>query len=155
LRLELYVRAFTLTRWRVAAAIWMLLVAIGLVTIVWRIARHRTNTWLVRANAAALLAVLYGGCFLNFDAMIAWYDVKHCHEAGDPDGPALDRGYVRELGPEAILPLQWLERRSNDRVFAAALRVDVGALKTELEGDLRAWQGWTWRRSRIAAAAND
>lgn len=155
LRLELYVRAFTLTRWRVAAAIWMLLVAIGLLTIVWRIARHRTNRWLVRTNAAALLAVLFAGCFVPFDAAIAWYDVRNCREAGHADGPAIDRRYLRGLGPEAILPLRWLERRSEAGELRTALRADADALSAELRAELRDWRGWTRRRARIAATAGD
>jgi hypothetical protein len=153
-RLEMYVGAFSLTRLRVAAAIWMLLVAIGLVTIIWRIARHRTNAWLVRANTLALLGVLYVCCFVNFDSIIAWYDVKRCFEMGGP-GPRLDRAYLRGLGPETIEPFQWLETRVDDPMLAAALRSDVRTLTADLQRDMRSWQGWTMRRNRIAAAIDN
>ena len=48
LRLDLYVQIYLLTCWRVAAFIWMLLVAIGLLLIVARIILEQSNGWLVR-----------------------------------------------------------------------------------------------------------
>jgi hypothetical protein len=151
-RLEMYVGAFSLTRLRVAAAIWMALVAIGLITVIWRVACHRTNVWLVRANMVALLSVLYLCCFVNFDAMIAWYDVKHSREAGIADGPHVDRRYLRGLGPEAIAPFRWLAEHTDDKSLAAALLQDIDRLKTDLDSALATWQGWTLRRARIAAS---
>jgi hypothetical protein len=153
-RLEMYVGAFSLTRLRVAAAIWMLLVAIGLITVIWRIARHRTNTWLVRVNTVVLLLVLYFCCFVNFDSIIAWYDVKRCKEVGGP-GPHLDRRYLRSLGPEAIEPFAWLAQRMDDQALAASLRSDIDDLRADLDADLINWRGWTIRRARIARALAD
>lgn len=150
-RLVMYVEAFSLTHLRVAAAIWMLLVAIGLVSIIWRIARHRTNAWLVRVNLLSLIAVLYACCFINFDSRIVWYDVKHCVEGGVADGHHLDRAYLRSLGPEAIEPFEWLANRTANHEFAMRLQDDVALLRKDLQHDLATWQGWTWRRSRIAA----
>jgi hypothetical protein len=43
-----------LTGWRIAALVWMLLVAIGLVLIVARIVLGQTNGWLVRMNLISL-----------------------------------------------------------------------------------------------------
>jgi hypothetical protein len=54
LRLDLYVQIYSLTYWRIAALIWMLLVAVGLILIVARIAFDRSNSWLVRMNLATL-----------------------------------------------------------------------------------------------------
>lgn len=150
-RLWMYVEAFSLTRLRVAAAIWMALVAIGLITIIWRIIQHRTNSWLVRVNLVSLLATLYICCFFNFDSTIVWYDAQRCMEIGGP-GPHLDREYLRSLGPEAIEPFQWLEQRTAKAEFAEQLRGDVRTLTMDLQGDLKTWQGWTWRRARIAGA---
>ena len=47
LRLDLYVATYLLTYWRVAAFIWMLIVAAGLVLIVVRIVTYRSNAWLI------------------------------------------------------------------------------------------------------------
>ena len=51
LRLDLYVETYLLTYWRVAAFIWMLIVAVGLILIVVRIVTYRSNAWLISANA--------------------------------------------------------------------------------------------------------
>ena len=59
LRLDLYVEIYSLTYWRVAAFVWMILVAIGLILIVLRIIFARSNTWLIGMNAASLAAALY------------------------------------------------------------------------------------------------
>ena len=45
-RLDLYVGIYALTYWRVAAFIWMGLVAVGLVLIIARIALGKSNGWL-------------------------------------------------------------------------------------------------------------
>ena len=50
LRLDLYVETYLLTYWRVAAFIWMLIVAAGLILIVVRIVTYRSNAWLISAN---------------------------------------------------------------------------------------------------------
>jgi len=55
LRLQLYVEFYLLTYWRIAAFVWMLLVAVGLVLIVMRIWYGHSNAWLVRKNLATLI----------------------------------------------------------------------------------------------------
>jgi len=70
-RLWLYVDAFSLTRWRIAAAIWMLLVAIGLVWLIARIAAARSNAWMINANALTASAVLALCALVPFDELIA------------------------------------------------------------------------------------
>ena len=69
-----------LTYWRIAAFIWMGLVALGLILIVARIALDRSNRWLVSANLIALTIVLYSASLVNFDAFIADYNVAHSRE---------------------------------------------------------------------------
>src|SRR6185437_2788705 len=81
LRLYRYVEVYLLTGWRIAALVWMLLVAIGLLLIVARIILEQSNGWLIRMNLIALAATLYVCAFINFDAMIADYNVTHSKEA--------------------------------------------------------------------------
>src|SRR5712691_2990477 len=71
LRLDLYVQTYLLTCWRIAAFIWMLLVATGLLLIVARIALQRSNGWLIRLNLIAVLLTLYVCSLTNFAAIIA------------------------------------------------------------------------------------
>jgi hypothetical protein len=104
-RLDLYVAAYSLTYLRLAAFIWMLLVATGLVLILLQIELKKPNSWLVSANVAMLALVLYGSCFINAPRLIASYNLEHCGAAGGT-GPYLDQKYLATLGPQAIPPLE-------------------------------------------------
>ena len=101
LRLDLYVEIYLLTWWRVAAFIWMLLVAFGLLLIVARIALNRSNGWLIRANLITLTATLYVCSLVNFAALIADYNVSHSREAAGK-GVGIDLNYLFHLGPQAL-----------------------------------------------------
>jgi hypothetical protein len=147
-RLGLYVEAYSLTRWRVATAVWMLLVALGLVWIVVRILSHRDNAWLLKANILTTAAVLYACCFPNIDGFIARYNVEHCREI-DGRGAPIDVEYLGELGVESIPALEWLSRELGPYDGNAA-RVKAITLQEELNKKLADWRGWTWRRERIA-----
>jgi hypothetical protein len=102
-RLDLYVAAFSLTYLRLAAFIWMLLVATGLCLILIQIIKRKPLSWLVAANAVSLTLVLYGCCFINAPRLVAAYNVAHSREAVGT-GPWLDKDYLRSLGPE-VLPV--------------------------------------------------
>ena len=93
LRLDLYVQIYLLTWWRVAAFIWMVLVALGLVLIVARIVLNRPNDWLIRANLITLTATLYICSLVNFAAIIADYNVSHSREAAGK-GVWIDMNYL-------------------------------------------------------------
>ena len=103
-RLGMYVEVYSLTRLRIAAAVWMLLVAGGLVLLLWRISVGRDNVWLTGRTMGWALAVLYVCCFVPFDPMIAGYNVSHCRElAGhDTKAPPIDVDYLENLGPDAL-----------------------------------------------------
>jgi ABC-type transport system involved in multi-copper enzyme maturation permease subunit len=99
-RLDLYVAAYSLTYLRLAALIWMVLVAIGLVLILIQIIRKKSNSWLLAANAISLALVLYACCFLNAPWLIATYNIEHSREISGT-GPKLDLWYLVSLGPQA------------------------------------------------------
>jgi hypothetical protein len=56
------VQAYSLTRLRIAALVWMGLVGLGLVLICWRMLRGKSGAWLINANAGAALLVLVAAC---------------------------------------------------------------------------------------------
>ena len=89
LRLDLYIDIYALTYWRVAAFVWMGLVAAGLALIIARIALAKSSLWLLSANLLTLSATLYACCFINFAALIARYNVDHSFEMSG-HGVALD-----------------------------------------------------------------
>jgi hypothetical protein len=141
LRLKLYVGIYLLTYWRVTAAIWMGLVAIGLVLIVARIALDRSHRWLIRMNLLAVLATLYVCSLINFDAIIANYNVVHSHEAGGA-GVALDGAYVASLGPQAIPALAKL-------AFNPYVAARLDPLLELQARDMASWRSWSFRGWRL------
>jgi Domain of unknown function (DUF4173) len=145
LRLELYVEIYLLTYWRVAAAIWMGLVAAGLVLIVIRIARGRSNRWLVRMNLFALIATLYLCSLINFDAIIAGYNVAHSQEAGGA-GAAIDANYLESLGPQALPAIEKaLQLRKSD----GNLWTRHDRLLEMQQRDMASWKTWGFRSFRL------
>lgn len=151
-RLCLYVEVYTLTRWRIAAMIWMLLVGCGLVYILVRIVTGRPNLWLVHINILTAAAVLYACAFVDFDGFIAGYNVKRCEEIRGR-GPAIDIPYLEGLGPETLPALEWLECRLGNNPRAPEIRDAIARLRISLDRDLRDWRGWTCRRHRLSERA--
>ncbi|WP_165405331.1 DUF4153 domain-containing protein [Bradyrhizobium genosp. SA-3] len=156
LRLELYVDVYTLTYWRIAAFIWMGLVALGLVLIVARIALNRSNQWLVGVNLIALAIVLYGCSLVNFDAFIADYNVAHSREASG-QGVQIDINYLLTLGPQALPAIdKAILLRSGTPESCLVSRRD--RLVEQQRQDL-AWRSWglrNWRlQRRLDALAKD
>jgi hypothetical protein len=149
-RLGLYIDAYGLTRWRIAAAVWMLLVGGGLLIVGWRILRELDQRWLRDAIATLLLALLTGTALYDSDALIAWHNVQHCREAGTETLP-LDMEYLADLSPTARPAVEWLAHNSRDPMVAQAasqLAHQQGAL---LEARLKDWRQWTLNTWRATA----
>ncbi len=147
-RLNLYVSVYSLTRLRFAAAVWMLLVALGLVWICVRIFARKSNQWLINANALTLLAVLYACAFVDVSGCVARYNVRHCQEYRNA-GPNLDLDYLNALGPSAMPALQWMEDQTRDDAFKYRVNETLACLDAELQTKLANWRGWTLRRRRL------
>jgi hypothetical protein len=148
-----YVEAYSLTRLRIAALLWMALVALGLVLICWRIARGRSGAWLINANFAAALAMLASCSFVDLGAVAAAWNVGHAREAGGR-GAALDLCYVDDLGASALLPMIALEGRRLAPVFRERLAWKRNLVMDRLENAQADWHGWTFRNARRLAAAH-
>ena len=139
-----YVEAYSLTRLRIAALVWMGLVGLGLVLICWRMLRGKSAAWLINANAAAALVVLVAACVVDLGSVAAAWNVRHAREVGGR-GTELDVCYLSNLGPSALVSLVELERRSTspeltDRV--AWVR-EWGMIR--LRERQSHWRGWTLR----------
>jgi hypothetical protein len=148
LRLDLYVQIYSLTWWRVAAFIWMLLVAAGLILIVARIAFDRSNIWLVRMNLATLALLACICAFINFPYVIATWNVDHSKEMSG-NGQTLDSAYLLGLGPQALPAI--------DRYLAALTNAYVrdnltwyrDQLVTSQLAELDSWRAWSFRGYRL------
>ena len=142
-----YIEAYSLTGLRIAALIWMALVALGLMLIVWRMLRGRSAGWLIDANVAAALAVLGGSTMIDLGATAAAWNVRHAREVGGK-GAALDLCYLDGLGSSALTSLVTLELRPDlkpdfaGRVAWVRHRALHATLDRQRGGD------WTWRDSR-------
>ena len=146
LRLDLYVAAFSLTYLRLAAFIWMGLVAAGLLLILIQITMRKPVSWLITANAATLALVLYGCCFINTPRLVASYNVEHSRENGGT-GPSLDLRYLASLGAQAIPPL---EARAKQIPALWPIVRDYRQAE-ENQKRLRNWRDWslrTWQLQR-------
>ncbi|MEH2532690.1 hypothetical protein V1277_000928 [Bradyrhizobium sp. AZCC 1588] len=148
LRLDLYVQIYLLTWWRVAAFIWMALVAVGLVLIVVRIVLNRSNDWLIRANLITLTATLYICSLVNFAAIIANYNVNHSREAGGK-GVWIDMTYLLSLGPQA---LPAVDRAIALRGFDPALVSRRSCLVEQQAKETASWRSWGFRSWRLQRA---
>jgi hypothetical protein len=131
----------------VAAFIWMLLVAAGLVLIIARIALGRSNSWLTLMNLGALALALYVCCFINFPALIADYNVTHSRDMKGP-GIDLDLGYLASLGPQALPALdRYLDNRKPVSTWWLTGKRN-GLAAMHLDGT-RGWRAWTFRNWQL------
>ena len=150
LRLDLYVEIYSLTELRVAAGIWMGLVAVGLVLILVRIAARKSSKWLIAMNLASLGLTLYVCAYVDFSALVARYNVEHSGLT-NPAAVRLDVYYLRSLGPTVIPAL-------DDYLALAAVKggtaaIDVRVTRRELASDFihrpKFWSSWTFRDWRL------
>lgn len=144
-RVHLYIETYLLTGWRIAALIWMALVAVGLILIVIRIAQDRPTRWLIRVNLVVLAATLYGCSLVNFDKFIADYNVAHSREAGR-GGVALDHSYLARLGPQALPAIRRAMLLSPQAPELARIH---GVLLADQARDRASWRTWSFRGWRL------
>jgi hypothetical protein len=147
-----YVEAYSLTRLRISALVWMGLVGLGFVLICWRMLRGRSAGWLINVNLAAAGALLTGCCFVDLGAVAAQWNVRHAREV-DGNGADIDLCYLGDLDGSALLPLIELEQRKlpgnlNTRVRIVRQRVHARLIDRSSKGS------WTWSdEQRLGEAA--
>ena len=147
-----YIDAYSLTRLRIAALVWMALVAIGLVLICIRLWRGKSGAWLINANLAAALAALTACSAIDLGAVAAAWNVRHAREAGGRGAP-LDLCYLNALNGSALLPLVELESRPIGPRFRARVSWTRNLIMDRLGTSQGDWHGWTFRNARRSAEA--
>lgn len=151
LRTCAYIDTYSLTPLRLAALVWMLLVAGGLVLIIWRLLRAKSTAWLINTNSAVALLMLTVSAVVDFGAVSASWNVNHARETGG-HGAALDLCHLHRLGSAALVPLTELAQRTPRSPFGERVRwvrarvLDATAIE-QSGGD------WSWRNARRLAAA--
>ena len=148
-RLDLYVAAYSLTYLRLAAFVWMGLVAAGLLLILVQIILRKPNSWLIAANALMLAFVLYECCFINAPKLVASYNLNHCQEVGGT-GPHLDLKYLASLGPQA-LPAIGPHMKNMPALGPIASDLWHDHQMRMRPGNWRAWDFRAWRLQRYLA----
>jgi hypothetical protein len=133
LRTADYIETYSVTRMRIAALIWMGLVAAGLALILWRVLAAKSSGWLVNANLALLGVVLLVCSLVDFSAITAAWNVSHAREVGGK-GVALDLCYMRSLRGGGVVSLAELERRLPDGDFRRRVAVVRSRLGQGLAG---------------------
>ncbi|UTP40885.1 DUF4173 domain-containing protein [Phenylobacterium sp. LH3H17] len=143
-----YVEAYSLTRLRIAALAWMVLVAVGLVLICWRMLKNRGAAWLINANVLCAGLVLTLASIVDEGALAAAWNVRHAREVGGR-GAELDLCYLRGLQGASLIPLTELAQA---KALPPAFRDRVAFVRGELAGELddrqSQWRSWTWRGQR-------
>lgn len=147
-----YIEAYSLTRLRIAALIWMALVALGLVLICIRLWRRKSGPWLINANLAAALVALTACSAVDLGAVAARWNVGHAREVGGA-GVRLDLCYLGDLGPSALLPLVELESRPIGPRFRERVSWTRNLIMDRLATSQGDWHGWTFRNARRSAEA--
>jgi hypothetical protein len=144
-RLHLYVEIYLLTYWRVAAFIWMLLVAIGLLLIFARIFLKRSDDWLIGANLISLTGTLYICTLINFAAVIADYNVSHIRDALR-QGVAPDRAYLLGLGPQALPAIDRALQILGVDLYLVSGRERLVEQQQQI---MSSWRNWSFRSYRL------
>jgi hypothetical protein len=148
-----YVQAYSLTRLRIAALIWMALVGVGLILICWRMLRAKSAGWLINANLFAVGLVLATCSVIDLGAVAAEWNIRHAREVGG-GGPELDLCYLNNLGASALVPLTELETRPLAPAFRARITWVRYWTYTQLSVRQDQWRGWTLRGQRWLQRAN-
>jgi len=147
-----YVLAYSLTELRIAALIWMGLVALGLALICYRLLRGKSGAWLINANLLAAALVLAGCCWIDLGAVAAQWNVRHAREVGGT-GAGIDLCYLNQLGPSALLPLIELESRQLPGELRERVQWVRSRAMDRLAESQADWHGWIWRNEgRLAEA---
>jgi hypothetical protein len=162
LRLDLYVEVYSLTYWRIAAFIWMGLVAVGLILIVARMALRKSNGWLIGMNLGTLALTLYLCGFVSFPKLIADYNVAHSLEVSG-QGVKLDAQYLLSLGPQAVPAIDRFISQSKSQLQVpcfignqvppatmSCMLVRRSQIAVIHEAMMRDWRAWSYRDWRLA-----
>jgi len=147
-----YIDAYMLTVLRIAALLWMVLVAAGLVLICWRMVMRHSLGWLINRTALAAAAVLGMACIVDLGTVAAEWNIRHAHETGG-NGLVLDLGYMRSLGPSAMVPLAKLEKLPLNSDFLDRVAFVRSRIVLHEEMQQQRSYGWTWRNARRLDAA--
>ncbi len=152
LRLGKYVAVYSLTHLRFAAALWMMLVGIGLCLILCKILREKSLRWLFWANGIQLLVLFLFVLFFDRSGFIAEYNFAHCREIAGPtkegiEPAPLDRRYLVRLLPSSLPVLLRMRNAGIPLPETCSLHGEIRKLEESL-GNWRTWNPEAFRLLR-------
>ena len=147
LRTADYIDAYSLTRLRLSAMIWMVLVAVGLCLICWRLLKNRSGSWLINSNVAACAIVLFAASAIDLGPIVAAWNTTHAKETGY-HGKSLDLPYLMTLNGASLLSLARLEQSATDPALKDNVRARLDDQIISLQRRQADWRSWRWRDAR-------
>jgi len=144
-RLQLYVTVYGLTRFRVAAFLWMILVLAGFVTILWKLVAKKSFRFLVRANTVTVILLLSVVSLTDINGFIAGWNAARYQE---DTRRTIDVAYLAGLGAPAMPALARLAK-SEDRQVARMAEESLSVLIEKARDRDEFWQSRTIRGTRV------
>ncbi|MBC7694767.1 MAG: DUF4173 domain-containing protein [Burkholderiales bacterium] len=77
LRNQIYIHDFNFTYKRIGVYIWLALAALGLLIILWKIYKKRSNWYLIKTNVAVWFTTLALCSLVNWDKLITGYNIQN------------------------------------------------------------------------------
>jgi len=134
---NLYIGEYSLTYKRIGVYIYLTLCLIGLVTTFIKIVKAKSNWFLFRKNAWAFYGVLLVSCFINWDVLIARYNIYYSKQN-------LDKEYLLSLSDSVIPELLKLEE---DPLIEGRLQSKVARFEEKYKA--MQWQSWNYETQQI------
>ncbi|WP_137702823.1 DUF4153 domain-containing protein [Marimonas lutisalis] len=138
IRLDSYISVYGLTHLRLAALVWMWVVAIGVLLVIVQIVLNWSAAWLLRRCVVLGTGTLYLASFTSFAAIIAQYNLSH-------DVPH-DPSYLCRLDRAALPAIRAHEQATGARLCRSQTPAFVAT------GDWREWGFRDWRTARSLQA---
>ncbi len=154
-RLDLYVDAYGLTHLRFYTFVGIGLIGAGLVLVIWRLSRGKTNGWLIRQSLIAIAITAFGCGVTNVNGFIGARNIARAHyaEVIPPGAFAMwrvDAVHLCHLGSDALIPiathLDELGAAGGPTTWLEGCMANLEGKLIERQSD---WRSWSWRGARI------
>ncbi len=76
-RNQIYIHEFNFTYKRIGVYVWIILAAVGLVIMFWKIYKKHSNWYLIRTNISVWFSVLVLSSMVNWDKLITQYNIQN------------------------------------------------------------------------------
>lgn len=158
-RNQIYIHDYNLTYKRVGVYVWLILAGIGLVLTLIKIARQRSDWYLVRSNFAVWLTCLAVSSIVNWDVLITRYNLQNkplgevdfyylfsLSESNIPELLEVSRNKDFHLVNGVLKNYTGSNTYSGANTFRALMHLKLQRYFQEYKSD---WQSWDLRDRRI------